>query len=92
MPGRGWRNRFLSPLEEEYKPTMAAYSNVAPRDPVSNCLLQAARHRTWLRNGLRLGERAALFRFQSSSARRKSERGEEGNALIAKHKIILAGK
>jgi hypothetical protein len=60
---------------------MAAYSNVAPRDPVSNCLLQAARHRTWLRNGLHLGERAALFRFQSNAESKRFRTAALGKRL-----------
>ena len=74
---------------------MAAYSNVARRDPVSNCPLQGMY--PWLGTGrrseigLHLGERAAPLRFHNNRARKETGVAFDAKALKVKGAISLCG-
>jgi hypothetical protein len=75
--------------------TVAAYSNVARRDPVSNCPLQGMY--PWLGTGrrselgLHLGERAAPLRFHSNRTRGETGVVCDAKALKGKGEIFLGG-
>ena len=72
LAGAG-RNRFLSPHEEENKPLWPPYERCSTYESDFEPPRGIGR-RTWSRNELLLGERAAFFRFQSSRRVRRGLR------------------
>jgi hypothetical protein len=89
IAGTGGTGSFL--LSKRSTSHYGRPTNVAPRDPVSNCPLQADGHRTWLRNGLPLGGRAALFRFQSNAGGWTGPATGGATCCKRRGKIFLAG-